>query len=185
MVTEEEKQEQHAELSRRWERMKALFDRLHRQIDQGVVAGSPGRSWLRKFAVGRGANLCCGDFQIGDSIGIDNDWEKLAIDIWGSADRPPFEDGELDYVLTNYLEAFSDPLQTIQNWTRALRVQGVLAIVCRNTDAYDNPMGPLTNRHRAHCFTLKTLSCYLERAGFRVSQYQFHERELWVAAVKL
>ena len=185
MVSDEEKAAQHAELDHREERMLALFGRLRRQIDQGVVAGSPGRKWLRQFAFGKGANLCCGDFPIGDSIGIDADWEKLATDLWGYADRPPFEDGTIDYVLTNYLEAFPDTLQVLQNWTKALRVGGILAIVCRNTDAYDNPMGPLTNKHRAHCFSLKTLSCYLQRAGFRVKLHEFHEQELWVAAVKL
>lgn len=184
MVSDEEKKAQHAELDVREERIKALFGRLRRQIDQGLLSGSAGRKWLRQYAVGKGANLCCGDFTIGDSIGIDADWEKLATDLWCNADRPPFEDGTIDYVLTNYLECFPDTLQMMSNWTKALRQGGVFAIVCRNADAYDNS-NPLDNRRRAQCWNLQTLSFYLGRAGFRVKTHEIDGKELRVAAIKL
>ncbi len=185
MISDEEKQAQHAELNVREERIKSLFGRLHRQIDQGVIAGAAGRKWLRKYAVGKGANLCCGDFTIGDSVGLDADWEKLATDLWCNADRPPFEDGAIDYVLTNYLECFPDTVTALRNWSQALRPGGVFAIVCRNSDAYTNPAGPLDNHRRVHCFNLKTLSFYLSRAGFRVKEHEIDGKELRVAAIKI
>ncbi len=126
------------------------------------------RAFLEEYAVGLGVDICCGDFLLGDeSIGVDIRRTVLGADYHYSGDDLAFsKTNELDYVLTNYIEAMPNVIKALNEWFRALRAGGTMAIVCRNADVYPGPEGALKNRHRVHTFSKVTLSHYLGRVGF-------------------
>lgn len=147
-------------------------------IDADRLGGEPGRIWLDQYAIGVGVNLCCGDFPIGESLGIDADPEKIAVDIWGLADHYYDDLPPLDFVVTNYLECFPDPLGVLKTWNKKLKPGGVFAVVACNTDMYANSAGPLANHRRVNCFSTLTLKAYFEAAGFKVEKVDLEDKEL-------
>lgn len=173
---------QKARIDLRVEKILAHVQKLKRQIDAGQIAGEEGRIWLEQFCTGVGMQLCAGDFAIADAIGVDTDLRKIGLDLWAYADRFVGDLGPLDYVVTNCLELFPDTLRMLTEWGRMLKTGGVFAIVCRDAEAYEEDMGPLVNSRRMSCFTFTTLGCYLERAGFKVFNWENYGKELRVAA---
>ena len=127
------------------------------------------RLWLDQFAVGSGLDICCGDFLVGDSVGVDCNRFTLGADYLSHGDALTFQRSEdLDFIVTNYLEAMPNPLSAFNEWYRCLKPGGRLAIVCRDADKYslNNPLGALDNRKRQTTYTKTTLSHYLYRADF-------------------
>lgn len=125
------------------------------------------REFLEKHAVGVGVDICCGDFLIGDSIGVDTAIDVMGTDYLLSGDDLSFlKAKELDYVVTNYIEALPNVLKAMNEWHRCLKVGGIVALVCRDADSYTNPEGALKSRLRCHTFTKVTISQYLSRAEF-------------------
>lgn len=173
-----------ARLDNRQAFVNARFDKLRRLVRSGRLGGEEGRIWLEKFAVGQGLNLCCGDFSIGDSVGVDADRRVVATDLLIYADQMCEEPNSQDFIVTNYLECFGNTLSTLMGWQRILKSGGVLAIVCANADLYENARGPLENQHRMSCFNLNVLRCLLARAGFKLFEWQTEGKELRVAARK-
>lgn len=155
----------------REEKLKNRMDRMRRYIEAGRVGGEENRMWLDQWAQdGVGLDICCGDFLIGEAEGVDTTPEMLGTDyslIEGEA-LVTFEPGELDFVVTNYLDIFPNPLKALQEWHRVLKVGGRLAVVCCDAYKYPARLGPLRNHRRASCFVPRTLRCYLERANFTV-----------------
>ena len=182
MTYEELRSSMHARAYEREKYMREIFSKLHRKIDEGRIGGEEGRIWLEQFCVGQGVQVCCGDFSIGDSLGIDQDLRMLATDLLAYGDRIPEALAPLDYIVTNYFECFPDPLRVLGQWASVLRPEGILGIVCRDSESYEEQAGPLTNRNRQSCFTITTLRCYLARAGFEVIQWEGLGKELRVAA---
>ena len=145
------------------------------------------RGFLEKYAVGVGVDVCCGDFLIGDSIGVDTRNFTMGVDFNFSGDNLSFmRSNTLDYVITNYLEALPNTLNALHEWHRALKPGGTLAMVCINAIEYNNlPAGALTNAHRSHTFTKVTLSHYLNRAEFvDINIEESKYKTLWVKAKK-
>ncbi len=141
--------------------------KLREQINTGVIGGEPDRLWLDGHAKGDGLDICCGDFPIKGADGVDVSARKIGADFLAKGDELAFVDNNsLDFIVTNYLDVFPDTLRVLQEWHRVLKPEGRLALVCRNADAYLNPMGPLSNRTRVSLFTMKTIRLYLERAKF-------------------
>ncbi len=127
------------------------------------------RLWLDQFAVGDGLDICCGDFLIGDSVGVDCNRHYLGADYLQQGDELTFQRSEgLDFIVTNYLEAMPSTLNAFNEWYRCLKPGGRLALVCRNADQYSlkNPLGALDNRKRQTTYTSTTLSHYMYRADF-------------------
>jgi hypothetical protein len=128
------------------------------------------RDFLESHAVGIGVDICCGDLPIGDALGVDTRAFCLGVDYNYKGDELMFsKTQELDYVVTNYLEALPHTLNALNEWNRVLKSDGTLAMVCRNANAYDpkkHPEGALTSRRRANTFNKVTLTHYLYRAGF-------------------
>jgi hypothetical protein len=181
-LSQEWRDSQKRRIDLRLEKILAHVQKLKREIDSGKIAGEEGRVWLEQFCEGYGAQICAGDFVIADSIGIDTDVRKLGLDLWAYADRFVGDLQPLDYVVTNYLEAFPDTLRFLYEWAFRMKSGGIFATVCRDAEAYDEPEGPLANPRRVSCFTIVSLRCYLERAGFEVFQWENFGRELRVAA---
>jgi len=133
-------------------------------------AGESERIWLDQFAVGKGLDVCCGDFLVGDAYGVDGDSKALGVDLISRGDSLSLQkSGELDFIVTNYLDGFSDPIKTLNEWWRCLKVGGTLAVVCRNSEIYKDSLGPLANGKRGSCYTDRILTFYLTRAGFKVT----------------
>lgn len=154
-------------------------------IEADQLGGEPGRIWLDQYAIGLGVNICCGDFSVGESLGIDKDPEKIAIDLWGLADHYYNDLGPLDFVVTNYLEFTPDPLNFIKGWTKKLKPNGIFAVVACNADKYDNWAGPLANHRRINCFTPVTLKMYFQEAGCFVHKIELEDKEVRLAARKV
>jgi len=174
-----------ARLDRRKEVLLKHFESLYRLLERGGLDGTEdGRQWLEKYCVGVGVQLCPGDFALGDSIGIDMDSSRVASDVWGFVDQFTGDLPPLDYVVTNYLEHFPNTIRILQEWADRLRPGGLLAIVCRDTDTYQNAIGPLKNDRRCQCFTRRTLTAYLARVGLSVSDWQVANQELRIVATK-
>lgn len=163
----------------------SYIDRLIRMVDAGQLGGESGRIWLDQFAKGVGVNLCCGDFSIGESLGIDTDPMKIAIDLWGQADHYTNDLPPLDFVVTNYLECFSDPLGVLKSWHKKLKVGGAFAVVACNTDMYTNKGGPLLNHRRLNCFSVLTLKAYFEVAGYKIEKIDLEDKEIRLVARKV
>lgn len=179
------KKSMHDRIEKRIRHLQSLADRLHRLIDKGILGGEEARLWLDQWTVGIGYNIACGDFIIGESWGVDGDTAKIAPDVLLDWQHVPMEVEVIDHIVTNYLECFSDPMRTLEDWHARLKPGGIVAIVARDVDAYKGePKGPLSNRHRRSCFSMASLKCYLEAVGFTVIREERWERELRVAARK-
>lgn len=171
-----------ARVNRRKQAILAHCDRVIREIEEGKIGGEEGRIWLEQFCQGEGIQFCPGDFQIGDSIGVDIDLRALAMDLWAYADRYVGALPPLDYIVTNYLECFPDTIRALSEWAALLKPGGLLAIVARDAEMYGAGEGPLTNRRRNAAFTQTVLTCYLERSGFKPTRWEHFEKEIRVAA---
>src|SRR3989304_4404751 len=178
------KAKMHERLTKREEQIAKWLRQTRQNIDKDKIGGEPGRLWLEKFSVGKGLNICCGDFSIGDSIGVDTNSTELAMDLWTQGDQLVFEPETFDFIVTNYFEAFNFPLKTLLDWNILLRVNGILALVCMNSDKYEGALGPLINKKRVNCFTQKTISCYLNKAGFVIFETELQNKEIWIASRK-
>lgn len=179
-----EREKMHENLNRREDHVRKIFNKVRRDVDAGRYDGTQAcRDWLEQFAVGEGVNICAGEFTIGDSLGINNDPKAVATDHWAFADKWVADLPPLDYLITNYLECFPDPLRVLQDWKGRLKDRtGVIAIVARDSESYDDDLGPLKNHRRVSCFSMKTLRFYVRRAGYTVFRAEHWGREIRVAA---
>ncbi len=125
------------------------------------------REFMKKHAVGRGVDICCGDFVTEGAIGVDPQVVMVGTDyLLSDGDLSFSKANELDYVVTNYIEAIPNTIKALNEWHRCLKVGGTLAIVVMDADGYKNREGALRNRKRFNTFTKVTIAHYLSRAGF-------------------
>jgi len=131
---------------------------------------SPHREWLRSFTLdGVGLDICCGDFPIGNAMGIDQRFVCGVFEGVGSLcadDLSVFDDNSVDYIVTNYLEGTANTQHVLHEWKRILKPKKPLAICAVNPDNYEGPLGVFRNRNRLTAFTPKLLSNHLHRAGY-------------------
>lgn len=133
--------------------------------------------WLAQWAKGTGLDICCGNFPVisgdGDTvIGVDGSFIAGTVreGLRCPGDELISVDNETcDFVVTNHLEAFNQPLKALHEWWRVLKPNGRLAILSLDSDHddYNKHAGPLSNVRRHNCFSSTTLRRYLERAGFK------------------
>lgn len=171
----------HARLDRRTEQFLDRVTKLKRWIDAGKEGGEEDRIWLEQFTNGKvGLDICCGDFVIGDnSYGVDPaEAEREGVyPLLGATYMlreddvmQTFKNQELDYIVCNYFDALPNPLASLFRWQRALKKEGVIAFIVRDSDSpeYSEGAGPLNNHNRLNCFNKSTIKHYLVRAEFDV-----------------
>lgn len=149
---------------------KNYIDKLRPEDIHGK-GGEDDRLWLDQFCKGKGLDIACGDFLCGEdqASGVDGHERQIGTDHFNEGDELTFsEPGKIDFIVTNYLDAFPNPLKVLNEWYRALKFSGgCLAIVCRDAEqATDKPKGPLENGKRQSLYTVVTLAQYMYRAGF-------------------
>lgn len=169
-------------LEKRMAQLSRRAAKVRERILQGKIAGEEGRLWLDTFAKGEGLDICCGDMVVGD-MGLDGSPRLLGSDhLLDASTLTTIDSCSLDYIVTNYMDAMANPLQTLREWHRVLKPTGRLAIICANAHKYGNPKGPLANAHRQSLFTPRTLEMYLERAQFQVLLLREEGKELRASA---
>ena len=179
-----------ARIAKREEFYKVAIARIRRAIEAGIVTDESEiiREWIEQYCIGKGADICTGDFMMGDNentIGIDGDYFKLGGNYNIAGDElTPIVNGELDFIVTNYFDCFPNPLHTLQEWNRSIRKGGNLAFACCNAVKYGSPYGPLANRKRLSAFTVETIKFLLERAEFEVKTIKTEGNHILVHAVK-
>ncbi len=138
--------------------------RLDTPLPVGLVED---REYLEHYAKGDGVDICCGDFLIEDSIGVDKRRSVLGADFHFSAETLSFAKlDSCDYVVSNYLETVPNTIGALNEWYRVLKPGGVLAMICRDAEQYIQLEGALVSGHRQHTFNKTTLKHYMYRAGF-------------------
>jgi len=143
-----------------------------RLVDRGKIGGEEDRMWLdaQVKGLGDGLDICCGDFLIQGSEGVDGDLNKFG-PIYSTISGDELtnqQNGSLDFIVTNYIEAFPNVLKVLNDWMRVLKPGGLLAFICVRADHYNlqDPKGPLSNPHRLSLFNEVTITQYLSRAEF-------------------
>jgi SAM-dependent methyltransferase len=179
----------HSRLNYLEKRTLGRIKRMRRYVDQNRIGGEQARLWLDEQVkeLGDGLDICCGDFLIRGAEGVDGDLKKVGptyCHVSGDELTNHFAK-EMDFIVTNYLEAFPNTLKALNEWNRVLKKDGLLALVCADSEQYEEGLGPLSNRHRLNCFTKTTIRHYLNRSGFsRISVESGLEKTLYVKAYK-
>ena len=173
------RRKRHRRRSRRWDRLIKLAI-SGKQNDSELL-----REWLEKVidlkGVGYGLNIGCGDFPIANTEGVDINPAVFGVDWVTSGDDLHFHETEsVDYVVTNYMEVFVDPIKLFKEWYRVLKPTGFIAIVCANADKYD----PLVNSKKNIAFTFHSLKDYLNRSGFSLEEINARGDHLYAVAYK-
>lgn len=150
------------------DRADKIMEKWGRRLDTPLPLGlKEDRDFLVQYAVGDGVDVCCGDFLIEDSVGVDTRRTVLGADFHFSAETLSFAKPETcDYVVSNYLEAVPNTIGALNEWYRVLKNGGTLAMICRDAEQYVQPEGALVSSHRQHTFNKTTLSHYMHRSGF-------------------
>jgi len=190
MTKEERIQSALKRVNRRVEILLHRYDKLKRLIiNDGWTGAEEDRIWLEQFAIGVGMDICCGDFVIGEnSIGVDGDYHKIGLDKFTSGDDITDESADsMDYIVSNYIDAFDSPFKAFTCWHRLLKTDGTLAFTCRNAEVFETDKGPLENRNRRCLYTPKLIKFYMHRLGFTPVVIELSEggKSIRVAARKL
>lgn len=174
-------------LQKRKEQIDSAYNKLIRQAEAGILGGEEDRLWMDQFTKGFGLDLCCGDFKLENSVGIDSDPHKIGSDLFFIDCRhlTGIADQECDFIACNYLDCFPNTIDILTSWKRTLKKGGRLILVVRNADAYTNLTGPLENSRRQSLYTSKTLSFFLNRTGFKVDRIETFEKSLRCLAILL
>jgi SAM-dependent methyltransferase len=157
--------------------VKERIDLVRRRIDKDRYTDvDKNKVWLEQFVKGAGLDVCCGHIPMKGAEGVDSVWFygrtgsgglgplcHLRVD---GDDLAFYEREELDFIISNYFEAFTSPMKVLNEWYRVLKKGGVLALVLCNTEKYENELGPLANRNRANIYTKTTINLFLKRTGY-------------------
>ena len=157
-------------LERRKQQFLVDYERAMRKVLRGKIGGEENRLWVEEQIKGLalGVDIACGDMVTGEhSEGVDTAIRTVGPVWYVSGDALiNWDDNSLDYVVTNYIEAFVDTFKAIREWHRVLKPGGVLAFSCANADNYVDPLGPFVNAKRNNVFTKRTILNYLTKAKF-------------------
>lgn len=158
-------------INRRKEQFLKDFRKVEDSIKRGKVGGEANRIWMEEQIKGltKGLDICCGDMIIGEnSTGIDGAYRTIGPTWHFSGDALNlYHDNGLEYIVTNYIEAFVDVFKALREWHRVLQPEGLLVFSCADADKYHDDLGPFCNAHRANIFTKKTIINFLNKAQFR------------------
>lgn len=174
-----------ARLARREEQLLARIQKARDLIERGLVDGEEDRTWLERFCVGQGLDVCCGDYVMGEAEGVDLSPLSVGASRVAIGPNLTFADpGTYDFIICNYFDAFESPIATLNEWHRAIKPGGTIAFICCNAETYTNPKGPLSNRNRNALYTPITVRQYLHRCGFKDIHTETVRQFIRASAVK-
>lgn len=158
---------------------------LRREVTEKNLGGEELRLWLEKFTLHHttGVDICCGNFLVGNSIGIDS-----AFDVIGNHynfrgdDLTTFAANSLEYVVCDYFDCFDSPLKVLNEWHRALKPGGKVAFTCSNAECYPDT-GDLLNGKRRFLYTQHTITQFVNKV-FGNCDAKTHKTALLVSAAK-
>lgn len=140
------------------------------------------RKLAARYARGKGIDVGCGSKKTTPAcIGVDLTpkgqygfagsqlFEASQADIVASGDDLPFKDGELDFVIARHnLEHYIDPVKTLQEWRRVLRVGGTLVLIMPDEAHLDTIMLDPTHYH---VYTQESMARLIGAVGgFRIAR---------------
>ena len=168
------------------------IERVRRRIDSNIYDDDDGnRVWLEKFTKGKGLDVCCGHIVLDGAEGVDIHPFSRTSGCLGPLcyiregdDLGNFEKEGLDFVVSNYMEAFSSPLKVLHEWNRVLRIGGTLALIVSNAERYKAPLGPFCNRNKCNVFTPTTIRFYLAKSGFNMISLEEINKAMRILAEK-
>lgn len=132
---------------------------------------------------GKGVDVGAGARSISkDILRVDID-EKVKPDVVASGDNLPFKDGEFDYLVSIHsFEHFKEPVKTMKEWLRVIKVGGVIGIAHpditftkkqkppeENPSLKDNPFNKHYHEHTQDSF-IKMLKGWTD-LPFRIIDY--------------
>lgn len=145
---------------------------------------------LLKYCVGKGANVGCGNAPLGNSLGVDICPTASAASIFAPADKLPFESDSLDYVVSCASLEHIDrgPVHVLREWTRCVKVGGVVAVIVPDAEygiwAMTGDTGrcgelckPRLEMEHVHAFTLPALRILFEFCGLWVVEAAVIDRQ--------
>jgi SAM-dependent methyltransferase len=173
--------------------VKERIKKVRSRIDQGYYRDDAGhKTWLEKFAKGRGLDICCGNIPMMGAEGVDKEFFFPKTGSGGLGplchlrqdgdSLPQFSCKEIDFIISNYLEAMPSPLGALNEWYRILKPGGTLALVMSNAEKYDNELGPFCNKNKCNVFTPTTILLYLKRTGFEEIKLEEYGASIRVSA---
>jgi SAM-dependent methyltransferase len=193
-MSEEERKTCHERLDSYEKAVMERIKEVRSRIDRGYYRDDAGHKiWLEGFVKGRGLDICCGNIPMMGAEGVDAEYYGFPRQGSGglgplchlrqSGDSlPHFSCKEIDFIISNYLEALPSPLGTLNEWHRILKPGGTLALVVANAEKYDTELGPFCNKNKCNIFTTITIRLYLKRAGFEEIQVEEYENAIRVSA---
>lgn len=132
---------------------------------EGLLPEYGPENCLRSIVKGKGADIGCGKSKEPESIGVDIDPNKNP-DIVSPGDVLPFQDGELDYIVSRHsIEHFFNPVKTLKEWRRVLKKGGMLGIT--TPDGHRWRSIEVDGDHK-HQFDRSAIKDLLELTGFEV-----------------
>ena len=151
--------------------------------NKGQLPDDPQMLALYPYCKGLGIDVGCGSKKTHPSaLGVDLT-PKGEIGKYGSENRQisqanittsgdnlyMFADSVLDYVVARHnLEHYTDPIKTLKEWKRVLKVGGTLGIIVPDDAAYDSIKADPTHKH---AFTQESMKNMIETiGGFKINK---------------
>jgi SAM-dependent methyltransferase len=161
----------------------AKIDRILRQDVPKTAPVEGIRAWMDSFAKGVGVDICCGNYLTEGAIGVDSAYDVVGNSYNFRGDNlANFPATTFDYVVCNYFDCFENPLKTLNEWHRILKVGGKVAFVCSNADCYQ-PLDLPLNGKRQFLYTPHTMELYMSKI-FKQWNVQTHRASILTWGVK-
>ena len=134
------------------------------------------REILKKYAVGTGIDVGCGNNKIG-GFGVDID-QSVNPDIICNMWNIPLPGNTQDYIVSSHcLEHTVHTIRTLKEWHRLLIVGGTLALAIPDGECANPVNLGDSNYGHIQLFSIETIKRFLEFVGFKIVSSQYFEKK--------